>query len=66
MSEQRLFNQVEAARYLGVSVRWFRDHVHIEPIPVGVVMADRRPLFRYTRDDLDALVAAWAERRSAS
>ena len=31
----RGFSQREAARYLGVSVRWFRQHVHIEPVPVG-------------------------------
>lgn len=63
---QALYSQVDAARYLGVSVRWFRDNVHVEPIPVGPVSADRRPLLRYRREDLDQLVAVWAARRSAS
>lgn len=65
MTDQRLFSQVEAARYLGVSVRWFRNNVHVEPIAIGVVMADRRPLLRYRREDLDALVEQWAKERAS-
>lgn len=65
MPEQRLLSQVEAARYLGVSVRWFRDNVHVQPIAVGVVMSDRRPLLRYRREDLDVVVDGWATRRVA-
>ena len=62
---QRGFSQVEAAKYLGVSTRWFRDHVNIEPVPFGPVSSDKRPLMRYLREDLDALIKAWASRRSA-
>lgn len=62
---QRGLSQVEASRYLGVSVRWFREHVNIEPVPFGPVLPDRRPLMRYLKEDLDSLISAWASRRSA-
>lgn len=62
---QRLFSQVEAARYLGVSVRWFRAHVHVEPIPVGPLLSDRRPLLRYLREELDAVLNEWKSRRAS-
>lgn len=63
--ERQLFSQVAAAKYLGVSVRWFRANVSVEPIPVGPIVAGRKPLLRYCRDELDALIAAWRSRVSA-
>jgi hypothetical protein len=64
MSTARGLSQQEAARYLGVSVRWFRDHVHVEPVPYP--SRGDRPLLRYMREDLDALLDQWkAERRTA-
>lgn len=67
MSEtvQRLFSQVQAARYMGVSVRWFRDNVHVQPIAVGPVSSDKRPLLRYRGEDLDAVIESWAKRRAS-
>lgn len=65
MSEQRLFSQKDAAHYLGLSVRYFRDHVHVEPIPVGDTSADKRPLLRYTRESLDAVADAWAKKAAS-
>lgn len=65
MSAQRGFSQKEAARYVGVSVRYFRDHVHVEPVPVGDVRPGVRPLLRYLREDLDAMLNHWKKRRSA-
>jgi hypothetical protein len=65
MSEQRAFTQRAAAAYLGVSVRYFRDNVHVEPVPVGPVKPGVRPLLRYLREDLDALLDAWKRRRAS-
>jgi hypothetical protein len=50
--------QVQAAAYLGVSVRWFRDNVDVQPVPMGLPRPGKRPLLRYRRVDLDA----WVER----
>jgi hypothetical protein len=55
--------QWEAARYLGVSVRWFRDHVHVEALPIGKPAPGRKPVLRYRVADLDAWVAACAAYR---
>lgn len=49
-------NQADAAAYLGVSVRYFRDNVHITPIPFPG--SGTKPVDRYSRVDLDG----WAER----
>jgi hypothetical protein len=49
-------SQVDSARYLGVSVRYFRDHVGVKPVPFPG--GGKKPLERYARADLDA----WAER----
>jgi hypothetical protein len=49
-------SQADAATYLGVSPRYFRDHVDVEPVPFPG--GGERPLERYARADLDA----WAER----
>lgn len=49
-------SQVQAAAYLGVSTRYFRDHVTVTPIPFPG--GGQRPVERYARADLDA----WAER----
>jgi hypothetical protein len=49
-------SQVQAAAYLGVSTRYFRDHVDVDPVPFPG--GGDRPLERYARVDLDA----WAER----
>jgi hypothetical protein len=61
VSEARGLSQVEAAKYLGVSVRWFRDHVHVEPVPYP--SSGDRPLLRYMREDLDALLNQWKQNR---
>lgn len=63
--ERRALSQTDAAKYLGVSVRWFRDHAEIEPIPFGPIAAHKRPLMRYLKEDLDTLIARWASRRRA-
>lgn len=65
MSEQRGFTQKEAARYMGVSVRYFREHVHVEPVPVGPVTPGVRPLLRYYREELDAVLDEWKRRRAS-
>jgi hypothetical protein len=65
MSEQRGFTQRSAAQYLGVSVRYFRDHIHVEPVPVGEVRPGVKPLLRYLREDLDAILDRWKEQRTA-
>lgn len=66
MSEaKRGFSQKEAARYLGVSVRYFRKNVHVEPVPVGPVTPGVRPLLRYLKEELDAVMNQWKKRRSA-
>jgi len=49
-------SQTEAAVYLGVSARYFRDHVDVEPVPFPG--GGSKPLERYARADLDA----WADR----
>ena len=49
-------NQKSAARYLNVSTRWFRDRVDVTPMVVGEPTVGRRPLMRYSEDDLDAWV----------
>lgn len=51
------FSQVDAAAYLGVSPRYFRDNVDVTPVPFPGGNGSR-PLERYSRADLDA----WAER----
>jgi hypothetical protein len=51
-------SQVQAAAYLGVSVRWFRDNVDVQPVPFGRPRPGKKPLLRYRRNDLDA----WVER----
>jgi hypothetical protein len=56
MPEQGYYRQIEAARYLGVSPRYFRDHVDVTPIPFPG--GATRPLEMYAKADLDA----WAER----
>lgn len=50
------FSQVDAARYLGVSVGYFAKFVDVEPIPFPA--SGQKPLERYARADLDG----WAER----
>jgi hypothetical protein len=48
--------QVLAADYLSVSDRWFRDNVHVQPVPVGEPKPGKKPVLRYRRVDLDAWV----------
>lgn len=50
-------SQVRAAEYLGVSVRYFRDHVEIEPVPFPG--SGNKPVERYARVDLDAWAEKW-------
>lgn len=63
VSTPAYLSQVEAARYLGVSVRWFRDNVTVEAVPVGLPRPGKRPLLRYRTADLDAWVASCASYR---
>lgn len=63
---QRGFSQVEAAKYMGVSVRWFRDNVHLEPVPYGDRPLGARPLMRYMREDLDVVLDSWKQRRRSA
>lgn len=66
LTAQRLFSQVEAARYLGISPATFRQHVHVEPVAVGRVGAGQKPILRYPKEELDAVVDRWkSARRSA-
>lgn len=58
--------QVGAAAYLGVSVRWFRDNVTVEAVPVGRPRPGKRPVMRYRATDLDAWVARCASYRQPS
>lgn len=53
------FTQAEAAMYLGVSPRYFRDHVHVSPVPFPGGGEKQRPAFRYARTDLDAWAEQW-------
>lgn len=55
--------QWEAARYLGVSVRWFRDHVTVAAVPIGRPVPGKKPVLRYRVADLDAWVASCAAYR---
>jgi hypothetical protein len=52
--QPRGLTQRAAALYLGVSVRWFRDNVHVEAKPVGRPVPGAKPFLRYRREDLDA------------
>jgi hypothetical protein len=55
--------QHEAAAYLGVSVRWFRDNVDVAPVTLGRTKPGRKPLLRYAVTDLDAWVVRCASFR---
>lgn len=52
--QPRGLTQREAAAYMGVSVRWFRDHVHVEARPVGRAVPGKRPVLRYRLEELNA------------
>jgi hypothetical protein len=52
--EPRGLSQKNAAAYLGVSPRWFRDNVHVNARPVGETRPGRKPVLRYRREELDA------------
>ncbi len=56
---KRGLTQKEAAEHVGVSVRWFRDNVHVEPRAVGPVQPGRRPVLRYFVEELDAWMDKW-------
>lgn len=51
------FNQIDAAEYLGVSVRYFQQHVDVKPIPFPG--GGDRTVDRYARTDLDAWAEKW-------
>lgn len=55
-------SQVDAAAYLGVSVRYFRDVVTVEP--VYLPSSKGRPLMRFSRADLDAWVTSLRDPKS--
>jgi hypothetical protein len=55
--------QAAAAVYLGVSVRYFRDQVHVAPVPIGIPRPGKRPTLRYRVADLDAWVVKCAAHR---
>ncbi len=57
----RGLTQRAAADYLGVSARWFRDHVHVEAKPVDLPRPGTKPVLRYRIEDLDA----WMDRCAA-
>lgn len=61
MSAPVLFDQKEAARYLGVSTRWLRDQADLRPRELPGHGEKRKPLLRYHKNDLDAQIAKWAE-----
>jgi hypothetical protein len=50
----RALTQHAAAQYLSVSVRYFRDNVHVEPKSVNNAEPGKKPLVRYRIEDLDA------------
>lgn len=58
--QPRGLSQRDAARYLGVSTRWFRDHVDVEAKPVGHPEPGKKPLLRYRIEELDAWMDACA------
>ena len=51
--------QIEAAKYLGVSVRYFRDHVTVEPVPFPG--SGTKPVERYARVELDQWAEKWRD-----
>lgn len=54
--------QVDAAAYLGVSVRYFRDVVDVQPIPFPGT--GEKPVERYAVKDLDAWAEKWRDPKS--
>lgn len=59
MPEQALFDPNEAARYLGVSRRYFDDHVRpLVPIVDMKPPKSKQPMWRFRRADLDKLIDA--------
>jgi len=63
--QPRGLTQRAAARYLGVSVTYFRMHVHVEAKPVGRPEPGRKPLLRYRVEELDAWMDACAAVKAA-
>lgn len=59
--QPRGLTQRAAAEYVGVSVRWFRDHVHVEAKPVGRLAPGKKPLLRYRIEELDAWMDTCAQ-----
>lgn len=53
-----LLTQKEAARYLGVSVRYLQQRAEVRRTLLPGHGPTRRPLIRYRRADLDAWVQA--------
>jgi hypothetical protein len=62
-AERGYFNQAGAADYLGVSVRYFREHVDVEPVPWPG--RGESPHFMYPRADLDAWALSWRKQRAS-
>jgi hypothetical protein len=60
---QNYFKQVDAAHYLGISPRYFREHVDVEPVPFPG--SGDKKLAMYRRADLDAWAEQWARKKSA-
>lgn len=57
--EPAYFSQIEAARYLGISARYFQLHVDVTPLPFPG--RGTKPVERYRRADLDAWAEKWAD-----
>lgn len=62
---QRWLSQRAAARYMGVSISFFRENVHVQPKPVMQPIPGKKSLFRYDVDELDAWVLACASVKAA-
>lgn len=58
-TDRGYFKQIDAAEYLGVSVRYFQQHVDVTPIPFPGTTA--APVDRYARADLDAWAEKWRD-----
>lgn len=63
--QPRGLTQRAAAKYMGVSVSYFREHVHVEPKPIGRPEPGKKLLLRYRIEALDAWMDQCAEVKAA-
>jgi hypothetical protein len=59
--QARGLTQKQAAAYVGVSVRFFRDNVHVRARCICAPKTGQRPLLRYFREELDAWMDRWGK-----